>query len=518
MRKLYIVLLVWTGLLSFKGWSASIEGIAPEKVEEVVQRAMSTFNVPGIAVGIVHNQNLALAEGYGVTNIQTGTPINARTNFGIASNSKAFTATALAILVDQGKIAWEDPVKKYIPEFKMYHEYVTQEFTIRDLLVHRSGLGLGAGDLMVWPDGHDFTPQDIINHIQYLHPVSGFRTKYDYDNLLYIIAGVVVERVSGESWQDFVQDQLLTPLKMYDTAPNWKRLKDRSNVVVPHVPLNNELKVIERYTNTIFDAAAGLYSNVEDLAKWVQFQLDLGKLPDGTSYLSEARMQELIQPQTLMPVKTVAPYHSLFKAYGLGFVLQDMAGKLEVSHTGGLEGMVTQVIMYPQLNLGIIVLTNQQEGAAFMAISNTIKDHYLGLDPQDWVKYYEDLLSSRRAEADEITEQVWRQVQKNKSSVFPLQKEMLGSYVDPWFGEVEILQEEGKMRWVSKRSTQLKGDLFHYQDGIYAVKWDNEYLHADAFVYIEEQEGKVTGMKMKPISPLTDFSYDFQDLNFKKAE
>lgn len=506
-------------LIAFFSISSSFAtSIEPQKVDEVVEHAMKTFNVPGMAVGIIHKNEIILAKGYGVADISTGVPVDAQTNFGIASNSKAFTATALALLVDQGKLDWDDAVKKYIPEFKMYNEYVTEEFTIRDLLVHRSGLGLGAGDLMVWPDGHDFTPQDIIDNIQYLKPVSRFRTKYDYDNLLYIIAGVVIERVSGQSWQDYIQDHFLTPLEMTRTAANWNRLKDTSNAIVPHVPIDGALSIIDRYTNPIFDAAAGLYSNVEDLSKWVQFQLNLGHLPDGEQLVSKTQMQELSKPQTLMPIRTVAPYNTLFRAYGLGFVLQDVAGKLEVSHTGGLEGIVTQVIMYPQLDLGIIVLTNQQQGAAFMAVSNTIKDHYLGLPKNEWVTYYEDLIGKRTAAADEVTAEVWTTVDQNKRRDFPYKNEIMGKYRDLWFGDVEISKVKQQYRFVSKRSSQLQGDLYHYKDNIYAVKWDNRYLHADAFVYLEVENEKVVGMTMKPISPLTDFSYDFQDLDFEKVD
>ena len=163
--------------------------------------------MPGIAVGIVKDGKLVLAKGYGVANIKTQQKMDANTLVGIASNSKAFTASALAILVDEGKINWDDKVKKYLPEFKMYNDYVTEEFTIRDLLTHKSGLGLGAGDLMIWPDGHDFTPKDIVRNIQYLKPVSGLRTQYDYDNLLYVIAGEVIEKVSGKSWCDFVEER-----------------------------------------------------------------------------------------------------------------------------------------------------------------------------------------------------------------------------------------------------------------------------------------------------------------------
>ena len=235
----------------------SIAQITEKEVDVLVENTMKAFNVPGIAVGIIKDGKLVLAKGYGVSNINTNQKVDANTLFGIASNSKAFTANALAILVDEGKINWDDKVIKYLPDFKMYNDYVTNEFTIRDLLTHKSGLGLGAGDLMIWPDGHDFTPKDIVKNIQYLKPVSGFRTKYDYDNLLYVIAGEVIEKVSGKSWCDFVEERIMKPIGMKNSAASWNRLKDTTNVIVPHVPTNGKLEVIKRYTNPIFDAAAG---------------------------------------------------------------------------------------------------------------------------------------------------------------------------------------------------------------------------------------------------------------------
>lgn len=504
-------ILLFTILLSTIGTS---QEIPEEKVDNLVNQTLKTFNVPGIAVGIVHNGKIILAKGYGVSNIETGEKVNADTNFGIASNSKAFTTTAIAMLVDEGKMKWDDKVIQYIPEFKMYNDYVTNEFTIRDLITHRSGLGLGAGDLMVWPDGHDFTPEDIIKNIHYLQPVSDFRTKYDYDNLLYIIAGVVIERVSEKNWSEFIQEKILDPLEMKRTAPSWNLLKDKTNAIAPHVPVDGKLKVIDRYTNHIFDAAAGIYSNVNDLSKWVQFQLDEGKL-NGNQLISGEQMKALKTPQTLMNVVTKSPYNSLFKAYGLGFQLQDIAGKLEVSHTGGLEGIVTQIVMIPQEKLGIIVLTNQQEGAAFIAVSNTIKDFYLGLPEKDWVKEYDELISQRTGEADKITDEVWQIVEKNKKSKLPANKNLVGTYKDNWFGEVTISEKNGQLRFISKRSSQLQGDIFYYKDNTYAVKWDNAYLHADAFVFLKVENGNITGFTMEPISPLTDFSYDFQDLDFR---
>ncbi|WP_314244049.1 serine hydrolase [Empedobacter tilapiae] len=503
--------------ITLASFTAFGQNISNQAIDQVTENAMKTFDVPGMSVAVIKDGTIVHSKGYGVKSLKTGEKVQSNTNFGIASNSKAFTAAALAILVDEGKIKWDDKVITHIPEFKMYNDYVTKEFTIRDLLTHRSGLGLGAGDLMVWPDGHNFTPKDIISNIQFLKPVSDFRVKYDYDNLLYIIAGVVTERVSGQSWTDFVTKRLLEPIGMTKTAANWHLVKDKKNTIDPHVPIDGKLQVIDRYTNTIFDAAAGIYSNVDDIAKWLQFNLDKGKV-NGKQIISEKQMNEMITPQTLQPNPTTPPYNSLFKAYGLGWQLQDMNGKLEVSHTGGLEGIVTQTMFYPQEKLGIVILTNQQSGAAFRAISNTIKDFYLKNPSTDWVKTYDELMKKNVEESDIITDEVWKTVeanQKNKAIKFD-SKSIIGTYKDNWFGNVVIYEKKGKIVFESKRSPQLTGEISFYKDNTFAVKWYNRYFHADAFVYAEMKDGKMTGFKMKAISPLTDFSYDFQDLDFTR--
>ncbi|MGK4567622.1 serine hydrolase domain-containing protein [Flavobacterium sp. 3HN19-14] len=220
----------------------------PEKqLDDLVENTMKTFDVPGIAVAIVKDGKVVVAKGYGVRSIITKEKTDANTLFGIASNSKAFTSAAIAILIDEKKLNWDDKVVKYIPEFKMYNDYVTNEFTIRDLLTHRSGLGLGAGDLMILPDKADFTANDIIKNLQYLKPVSAFRTKYDYDNLLYIVAGEVIHRVTGQEWAVFIENRIMKPLGMDKSAGTWERLKDTSDVIAPHVPVDGKLKVISRY-------------------------------------------------------------------------------------------------------------------------------------------------------------------------------------------------------------------------------------------------------------------------------
>lgn len=513
MKKYFILALLFPFSIS------SFAQITELQVDELVNKTLTAFNVPGIAVAIIKDGKVVLSKGYGVKSIDTKEKVDANTLFGIASNSKAFTSAALAILVDEGKINWDNKVVKYLPDFKMYNDYVTQEFTIRDLLTHRSGLGLGAGDLMIWPDGSDFTAQDIIVNLQYLKPVSGFRTKYDYDNLLYIVAGEVIHVVSGKNWADFIEDRIMKPLEMNHSAASFVRLKDTANIIAPHVPIDGKLKVIKRYENQLFDAAAGIYSSVNDLSKWAIMQMNNGKYgPENKQLFSQKEHDEMWQLQTIIPTKTRAPYNTHFNGYGLGWFLSDVKGYKQVTHTGGLEGIVTQTTYIPELQLGIIVLTNQQSGAAFNAITNTIKDSYLAIPSEDYVNLYSNRMKANEASADKVTEEVWTAVAKNKKDKIKIDyNPILGTYKDNWFGEVVISEKKGRIYFESKRSSQLKGEVFFYKKGNYVVKWDNAYFHADAHLFFELNESEtVSGLKMKPISDLTDFSYDFQDLDFKK--
>ena len=494
--------------------------ISEKQIDELVEKTIRNFDVPGISVAIVKNGKVVLAKGYGVKSILTKEKVDANTLFGIASNSKAFTSAALAMLVDEGKLKWDDKVIKYLPNFKMYNEYVTNEFTLRDLLTHRSGLGLGAGDLMFWPGGADFTPKDVVENLQYLKPVSAFRTKYDYDNLLYIVAGEVIQKVSGKSWCDFIEERIMKPLEMNNSAASFVRLKDTTNVIAPHVPTDGKLKVVSRYKDPIFDAAAGIYSSVNDLSKWMIMQLQNGKYgPDNKSLISEKEHNEMWTPQTIMSINTTPPYNSHFKSYGLGWQLSDIKGYKQVAHSGALEGIYTQTTLFPELNLGIVVLTNQQSGAAFSAITNTIKDSYLNILYSDYVELYSKREKDNIAEADKTTTEVWATIAKNKKDKLKIDlKKYEGIFVDNWFGQIEISQKKGKLFFTSIRSPKLIGEIFFYKDNTLVVKWNTRSFNADAFLSFElDKNGNMNVLKMKPISELTDFSYDFQDLNFIKV-
>lgn len=490
--------------------------ISSKQVDEIVNNTIKAFDVPGIAVAIIKDGKIIHAKGYGLRSIDGKKKVDKNTLFAIASNSKAFTSAALAILVDEKKLSWDDNVIKYIPEFRMYNSYVTEAFTIRDLLTHRSGLGLGAGDLMVFPHVNDFTVNDIIHNLRYLKPVSAFRTKYDYDNLLYIVAGEVVKRVSGVSWAEFVETRIMRPLHMKSSAGNFERLKDTTNIATPHMPIDGELNASGRCYSETMNPAAGIYTNITDLSKWLITQLDKGTYND-TQIFSKQRSREMWSPQTIKRAWAMPHYKSNFSAYALGWEVSDLNGYKEVSHTGGLPGMVTQVTMLPGLNLGIIVLTNQQSGLAFMAITDQIKDKYLDIKKVDRVKLYKSFASRKDARADKVKLKIWKYVANNKLVVN--ENSFVGIYNDKWWGDISVSKIDGKLYFKSLRSSLMYGEMIFYKGNTFIVKWVDRAMDADAFCMFQlDENGKALSFKMKAISPSTDFSYDFHDLDFSRKK
>jgi len=518
----FVIRLIPIVFISLFTVSVSSQSITSKEIDSLVERTLKTFDVPGIAVAIVKDDKVIHSKGYGVRSLNTMQKVDSNTVFGIASNTKAFTTAALGILIEEKKLLWDDHVIDYIPEFRLYSPYVTEEFTIRDLLTHRSGLGLGAGDLMIWPGSNNFTLKDIIHNLRFLKPVSGFRTKYDYDNLLYIVAGEVIARVSGMSWEDFIETRIMQPLNMTGSAASFNRLKDKSNVIDPHAPVDGTVKVIDRDLIGVGDAAGGIYSNLTDMCKWIIMQMDNGKYDAGLKkqLFSEEVHETMWSPQTIIQVGGPGAYNTHFASYGLGWFLSDVRGFKQVSHTGGLAGIVTQVTLIPEKKLGIIVLTNQQSGAAFSAITNTIKDKYFGIEGIDRIKQYQEGVSGSITSARKITDAIWKDIETQQKNNIPFANDTIytGTYADKWFGEISITSKKGKLWFDSKRSPKLTGQLFTYKGNTLVVKWNDRSMDADAFLMFSlDKSGKGSGIKMKAISPLTDFSYDFQDLDFEKV-
>ncbi|MFD2565452.1 serine hydrolase [Aquimarina rubra] len=521
MKKL--VLLTLSILCLFIGNSLFSQEINSAQIDALVARALDSTPSVGIAVAVVKDGNLIHSKGYGVKSIENKNKVDKHTLFAIASNSKAFTAAALSILVDEGKLNWQDRVIDHIAEFKMYNDYVTANFTIVDLLTHRSGLGLGAGDLMIFPDGGDFTIKDVLTSFQYQKATSDFRTKYDYDNLLYIVAGEVVARVSGMSWSDFVQSKIFAPLGMNNSVPTNSRLQKNANLALPHDSEGKQIRQLPIYDGDLVAAAGGIYASVDDLSKWMIMQLNRGKYGKDLSneLFSEKQQNQMWKPHTNLGFTTKPNPRTKqhFAAYGLGWFIIDKQGKIVVSHTGGLPGMLSKTVLVPELNLGIVVLTNSSSGgSAYSSIPEMILDSYLEIEERDWIKELADRTKTRGNESDAVTTEVWKAVEENKSSIIDLNN-YTGTYKDNWFGEVEIAMKDGKLWFTSKRSPKLNGQMYFYKATTFAIKWEYTDMNADAFaIFSLNEEGKGISIKMKGISPNIDFSFDFQDLDLKRVK
>lgn len=488
------------------------------QIDELAEKSLKEFNVAGIAIAVVKDGKVIHEKGYGVRSVDTKLPVNENTNFQIASNSKAFTTAALSILVDEGKISWKDKVRKFLPEFKMYNDYVTEHFLVEDLLCHRSGLGLGAGDLMQFPDGTDFTIQDVLTSFQHFEPVSEFRTKWDYDNQLYFVAGELIARVSGMSWEQFITTRILQPLGMSNSFAALAEIKDKSNLAMPHSTVSSPMHTIPHFIEIINGAPGGIVSNVHDMSKWVMMQLNKGKYGEKQLF-SAARQQEMWTIHTVQPGNNPR-YNTHFRGYGLGWGLNDVKGNLQVGHTGGLPGMLTSVTMIPDINLGVIVFTNTENGGggAFSAIRQTILDSYLGLDDNKWVALYSNFLRSRSNTTDSVVNSVWKTVEAAKNTKINT-ADYVGVYEDKWFGKTEVFMKNGQLWFRCYRSPKLNGPMQFYKANTFAIKWEYQDMNADAFaMFALDENGKAQSIKMKGISPDIDFSFDFQDLDLRRVK
>lgn len=499
--------------------------LSNKEIDHLVEDAMKKFNVAGVALGIVKDGEIILAKGYGLKSVEGEEKVDKNTSFAIASNSKAFTTAALAILVEEGKLSWQDRVVEHIPEFKMYNEYVTRNFIIQDLLTHRSGLGLGAGDLQFWPSGSDFTMDDLLTNFQHFEPVSAFRTKYDYDNILYMVAGEVILRVSGKSWEDFVQERILDPLGMDHSSTLPASMSGLENLATPHMEVKGKLETIawfEHNPASMNGALGAVLSNANDLSKWMLVHLNQGKYGESLEkhLFTQASQREMWKIHTTINVRPNSRYNPHFSGYGLGWRLADMNGKLTVSHTGDLSGMLSKTIMIPGLELGVVVLTNSYYGGdgVFQAVTQTILDAYLGLEPYDWTGYYLErhLRSSGSASAE--LDRVWETIETGDHHGVSIEN-YVGVYEDLWFGKAEVYLVDGQPWFRSYRSPQLTGPMYHYKANAFAVKWENRELDADAFtIFSMDEEGVAQTITMKGVSPDIDFSFDFHDLLFERLK
>ncbi|MEO8077250.1 MAG: serine hydrolase [Acidobacteriota bacterium] len=492
----------------------------PADLDGYVGRVMQAFDVPGIALAVVKSGQVVVAKGYGVRKLGDAAPVDGRTLFGIASNTKLFTATALGLLVEERKIEWDAPVVRYLPGFQMWDPYVTRELTIRDLLVHRSGLGLGAGDLLWWPPS-DYDRKEIARRLRFIQPATSFRSAYAYDNVLYLIAGEVIAAVSGQSWEDFVSARILARVGMTGANVRHSAAAGGGNVAVPHARIDGVVRPIAPFDSDNTNPAGGINAGAEDMARWLIVQLAHGRLDDGSRLVSETTWRQLTTMVTPIPIGNPAPelaaQRQNFRGYALGLNVTDYRGQKILMHTGGLPGYVSRVMMIPDLELGIAVLTNQESGQAFDAIAYRIADHYLAAPATDWLEAYRTV-AARQEAAFAATERAAAAARNGSSRPsLPLGK-YAGTYTDAWYGDIRIEQQGDQLLMRFMHTPSLTGVLEHWQYDTFVVRWRDRELRADAYVtFALNPDGTIDQAKMQAVSPATDFSFDFQDLLLRPA-
>jgi CubicO group peptidase (beta-lactamase class C family) len=512
------ILLSFVALLICARVSAEHPPWSQSELDGYITAVMKEFEVPGLCVAVVKDGKVILAKGYGARKLGASTPVDGKTLFGIASNTKAFTTTALALLVEEGKIKWEGRVIDYLPWFRMSDPFVTQEMTVRDLLVHRSGLGLGAGDLLWWPPS-TYNRKEIARRLQYLPLVTSFRSAYAYDNVLYLVAGELIEAISGQTWEEFVQKRILEPVGMTTSTTRHSEAEASGNVAAPHARIDGKVQVVKPFASDNTDPAGGINSNADDMAKWMIVQLDSGRLSGENRLFSAHTAAELwtmvVPLATGSPPPELAPLRANFNGYALGFRVRDYRRYKTVSHTGGLPGYVSRVTLIPELKLGVTVLTNQEAGGAFNAITIYLLDRYLNAPNHDWLAAFKTV-QARSDSATMASERLTAASRDPKSKPSLSLEKYAGTFRDAWYGDVTITQEGDKLVIKFTKTPALVGHLEYWQYDTFVARWYDRELRADAYVtFALNPDGSIDQMKMKAVSPATDFSFDFQDLVFK---
>lgn len=503
----------------------------PADVDAYVARALQTFDAPGFSLAVVEGDKVIVAKGYGVRELGRKAAADEHTIFPIGSCTKAFTATALAILVDEGKLSWDDKVSDKLPGFRMYDPYTTAEMTVRDLLAHNSGLGLGAGD-MLWLGGSDRSRKEMIERLRYIKPKTGFRQGFAYDNVLYMVAGQLVEQLSGMTWEEFTEKRILAPLGMTDAtvpdakgirSPNHARLHGRVSTELRGTGPNSVLPEEGSALDSPSIAPAGsIRASAADMAQWLKVQLAHGALPGGKRLFSEAQSKAMWTGVTIEPIGGLPPILDAlkpnFNLYALGWSVEDYRGHKVIDHTGGVLGGAAFVLLIPEKNVGIAAMVNSEDGAARRAVVYHLADQYLGLSQEDWIGKYKTAVDQILAGGQEAMKTLAGTAAAKTSApeVGPslAVEKYAGRYEDPWYGTATVSYDGKALRFQLDHNKRFQAPLEHVRYDTFRTRFANKDFE-DAYVtFALKPDGTIDTMKLQPISPLADFSFDYQDFLF----
>ncbi len=473
-----------------------------KEIDDYANTVIATHKGPGMAIAIVKDNKLVSAKGYGVRELGKADTVNENTLFAIASNSKAFTTASLAILVDEKKLAWEDKVSKYLPDFQMYDPWVTSELTIRDLVTHRVGLDTFSGDLL-WYET-TYTADDILARVRYLKPVSSFRTRYGYQNLMFIAAGKIVEKVSGKQWCSFVRERILDPLGMTSTTCGFGSLG--ANAAIPHNESGGPLRPLPHGNVNGGYGAVALNSSVADLSKWIRLQLDKGKF-EGKPIFSEQQAWQMHQPYLSQQVSEAASRNNPtrhFSAVAMGWFVYDYQGRKIINHSGGLDGMLSYTVLIPEENVGFVILTNS-ESPGFGIMMNKIRDVFVNAPKRDWnAEAVEQAKAGKENAVKERQKVDEARVPNTKPSLS--QANYAGTYADKLYGNVIVSEENGRLVMRFGPAPNFVADLEHWHYDTFQIKWRHSvsYNFPRGFVtFTIDRNGKTDELKID--QPNNDF-------------
>jgi CubicO group peptidase (beta-lactamase class C family)/microsomal dipeptidase-like Zn-dependent dipeptidase len=488
--------------------------------DAIFDAVMAEYHLPGLALGVVEDGNVTYTRTAGELVAGGGQAIDADTLFKIASNTKAMTAGVLARLVDAGKLAWDDPVVKYLPQFKMSDPWITREIRVRDLLIHNSGLRAGAGDLMLWPEPNLFTRADILAGLQHLKPVRSFRSGYDYDNTLYIVAGEVAAAAAGSSYEELVRREVFQAAGLTRCqVGEWNR-DTVGNVAQPHMWMGDRNLAYRRDAAMIPEiasaAAGGIRCSLNDMLTWMRLWLDPQLRPPGQDrpWLSRAQHQALWTSHTPMPMSERQRRwnNGNFSAYGYGWRLSDVDGVLRVAHTGTLGGMYSALTLLPDRRSGFVFMTNGEGSRARTVLNEALVKQFTApasAPPAGW--YIAQIKTADQASSSAAAAHLSLPMRRLASA--PSMTAWLGRYRDPWFGEISICARDGHVRFNSVKSPQMTGDLMRVGDRL-LLDWDDESVDEEAWLAFKN--GKPVTLTLAKVDPDGDFSSDYEDLSFTR--
>ncbi|MFC2082395.1 serine hydrolase, partial [Bacteroidota bacterium] len=467
MKKLFpILLIIFT--ISFQ-LTYSQDRFSEDEFDLYIQKAMDSLYVPGLAVGIIKDSSVVYSKGFGLINTDEDDAVDDETVFLIASCSKAFTAAAIGILVDEGKLDWDDRVIDHLPDFRLHDPYVTREMRISDLLTHRSGLATFDGDLLWY--GTNYSSAEVIRRIREMPLKNSFRYKFGYSNLMFITAGEVIKAVSGKTWDDFLRKNIFAPLGMDRTTTLLKEKLEMDNIALPHL----EKKPMEFINYDNSGPAASINSSVIDLLKWVQMWLSGGTIND-TQILSSKSIEKLTSLQTVLNRSTPLKKHEThFRVYGMGWSMIDYAGRKIIAHSGGMPGYLARVVWVPEDNLGFVILTNDMT-AVINPVEYKILDLYLNDKDEDYIsKAVKRTRDYKKYQAKQKAERDSSRISDTALSL--ALEDYAGTYSDKMYGDAEITFEDGELTLTMLPTKELfTSKMEHWHNDTFRIKFNDPFL------------------------------------------